>query len=248
MKDDVATLSAEPAGFLERLKKRFKKGEIKTDHKPVASDRAERTAQRTNRVLVFAVIGLSFVTIVQASAIAVLSDLKEMVPLPIQVEGKAFYKILPIYSDKQAETLAKEAFVRRYVLERETLNLVDETARWTWVQRVSHANVWNPFHRKMKDDKVYEEALNSDITRHIEINDSAQMRDNTDQWIVDYTLHQYRTGERVGKPTKHRAVFQLGKLADKNQPSKAELWDNPLRLRVDAYTPSEDIKKTEVTK
>jgi len=200
---------------------------------PRATDRAERTAQRTLR-LVGWVLTLSMgLNLLLGALLWSLFPLVRIQPALVQFSDKQFYKVEPVVIGGTAEKKVREAFARRYVAERETINLVDDRERWKWVIRQSTEKVWKPFLHELETSKVWEAMERNNETRVVRILGSWSLRDDPERWAVEYQREVYRGSERVAASV-WVAQMYYGRIG--GAAADVELFDNPYRLRVDRYT------------
>lgn len=201
---------------------------------PIVSERSERTAQRALRIVsVLALLEMGVIILL----VAVLFSLVPLVrvqPALVQFSDKQFYKIEPIYANSTAESKAREAFARRYIFERESINLVNDFERWDWVRRHSaEGRVWKPFFAHIKGNNVWADMERDNLTQSVRILGSWPLEaGDTSRWAVEFLREQFR-GSAVVSVTRWVATLGLGHLD--RQASDEEIFDNPLRLYVARY-------------
>jgi len=203
--------------------------------KPIATERVERTAQRGLRLVsVIALVEAGIILLLAATLFAMV-PLVRVQPALVQFSDKQFYRIDPIFANSTAEIKAREAFARRYIAERETVNLVNDFERWDWVRRHSAKHgVWKPFFDYIKGENVWSEMERENLTQSVRILGSWPLEpgDNT-RWAIEFIREQYR-GSALASDSTWVATLGLGHL-DGNATNE-EIFDNPLRLYVARYS------------
>jgi len=198
------------------------------------SERAERTAQRSGRLLGVLLIVSMILNVVLVSLLTTLFPLVRVQPALVQFSDRQFYKIEPIFKNGTAEVKAREAFARRYVQGRETINLVDDSERWEWVAKVSHSEaVWQPFINKMTREGTWKEMDRNNVTQRVRVLGSWSLQDDSRKWAVEFERQRWRSGE-ITSSTIWVATIALGQLV--GTAGDEDVFDNPLRLRIDRYT------------
>lgn len=154
-------------------------------------------------------------------------------PALIQFSDKQFFEIEPMYQGTKAELKAREAFARRYVVSRETIDLVTDKERWQWLRDNSHPQVWAPFIKTMADNKVWANMERDNLTQEVNILGSWSVVDDPNRWQVEYERITRRGYEAVRRST-WVATFYYGVIS--GAATDTQLFDNPFRLRVDRYS------------
>jgi type IV secretory pathway component VirB8 len=200
--------------------------------RPRPTHRAERTALKSLRLVGFICVLSMALNVVLGVLLSNLFPLVRVQPALVQFSDRQFFKIEPMYKGTDAELKAREAFARRYVSNRETIDLVTDKERWEWLRDNSHAAVWEPFIKTMADQKVWANMERDNLTREVNILGSWMVADDPNRWQVEYeriTRRGYEVAERIAWV----ATFHYGVI--EGAASDAQLFDNPFRLRVDRY-------------
>lgn len=203
------------------------------DPRPRATERSERTAQRLLRPLVFLMVMSMGLNAILGVTLYSLFPLQKVQLGLIQFSDKKYYQVDYAFSGTQAETKVREAFARRYVLERETINLVDDRERWIWIRQQSHGRVWGPFIGALETNGTWRAMEQQNLSQEARVLGSWSLRDDPYRWAVEYERIT-RRGYDVVERTTWVAQLYLGHRTGK--PSDAELFDNPYQLRVERYT------------
>lgn len=216
-------------------RKWFRRRAYKGSGRPVSTERAERSAQRMVRwLVVFLALSLG-TNVLLVTTIKGLFPLVRVQPALVQWSDKAFYKIQPMYQTTTAEAKAREAFARRYVVERETINLVNDRERWEWVHSNSAPEVWGPFYSRLFTEGIWKKLEKSNATRSVKVLSSWPLEKDPTRWAVEYERLVYQMGE-LKHDQKFIATMILGK--KDGRATDKELFDNPFRLTVLRYSVS----------
>tara|TARA_R110002073_G_scaffold3314_5_gene22296 strand:+ start:3271 stop:3987 length:717 start_codon:yes stop_codon:yes gene_type:complete len=219
-----------------RLKGVFERGRITGNDRPRETESAARISQRYAGV--FAVVSLAeaFVIVALVVMIVNLFPLIRYYPVTLSVQDNQFVEVKPVFETETAAKLAKESFVRDYILRREKLDLLTDVERWNWVRDHSEpAAVWKPFYEAMHHKKVWEDARDADETWDVSIRAAyPAVTNDEDRWVVEFTRQRYRTSKKFGPPEGWVATIELGRLSQPTT-NRAELLTNPLRLAVRTF-------------
>lgn len=207
--------------------------EYRGNPRPRVTERSERTAQRLLRPVVFLfVMSMGLNAILGVTLYSLFPLTKVQLGL-IQFSDKKYYQVDYALGNTSAEAKLREAFARRYVLERETINLVDDRERWFWIRQQSHGRVWNPFIAALEQNGTWRKMEQENLTQEARVLGSWAMRDDPYRWAVEYERIKRRGYDIVERST---WVAQLFLNHRTGKPTDAELFDNPYQLRVDRYT------------
>lgn len=156
-------------------------------------------------VLTLTSIGLGLVS-------AKLYSAKEKVPTPIFYEVKEESKhIVRIEQGVMAEdkqSLLRSKTFRDYVFNRETVNHIDDVARWGEVKVLSSRWVWDEF-TKLVDPNVNKNSplKNLDFEREIEIVTDYPLKGSSDVYRVEFIIKDSVGGKSL-LPQRHVAVIE----------------------------------------
>lgn len=201
--------------------------------KPKATERSERTAQRLLRPIVFCLAASVLLNVALVSLVYSLFPLVRVQPALVQLSDKQFFRIEPIHKNTTSELKAVEAFVRKYVTERETINLVNDRERWKWVHDQSSGRVWEPFIGELERDRTWQKLERDDVRRKPVILASWSLEDDPDRWAVEFDRITTRGFNEVARE-RWVVSIQLGRIG--GRATNEELFGNPFRLRVDRYS------------
>ena len=209
-------------------------GKVTLPKKRPAPQRAEVVAQRMGGSAATVSAGLVIIILVQTLAIFYFVTRPPSVHLVEESQGK-FYKVRGPVQDANVLKTLMEKFARRYVLTRETVNLVDDVDRFDWVRRNSSVAVWRNFEKAMLRDGFYDSAVQNETTWTIEIatvwqNDEA----NIQVWSLEIIKTHYLAGRKQATP--EAWVVELKMDRDGAARTPEQVLDNPASLFVKNYS------------
>ena len=190
----------------------------------------ETIVQQNNWLWKIAVLQLIIIIALTAAFIAQ-QPLIRYYPVALEVKDKVFYRAEPILDTVDGMEMAIEAFSRRFVLEREEVNLVDDLERWTWVQLYSDQNVWKPFHARMQ--ALWEELHTRSISWDVALTASWRSQNVFNKWTVEFERDIYEAG-RLTESEVWLAHLEIGQRSEKAD--KPALMDNPFQFKVVSYS------------
>lgn len=219
-----------------RIKGAFERGRISGNDRPRETESAARISQRYAGVFALVSVAEAFVIVALVVLIANLFPLIRYYPVTLTVQDKQFVEVKPVFESETAAKLAKESFVRDYILRRERLDLLTDVERWSWVRDHSEpAGVWKPFYDAMYHQKVWDRAREADETWDVSIRAAyPAVSGDEDRWVVEFTRQRYRTSKKFGPVEGWVATIELGRLTSPAA-DRAELLTNPLRLAVRTF-------------
>lgn len=201
------------------------------------TERAERIAQRANntfsRLAVLSMI-LNFVLVL---VVLKLSNEPPSVFLLSESNGR-FYQARGPVEDADVMKTLMEKFARRYVLQRETVNRVDDLTRFEWVKNNSTRRVWEQFNALMSDQGFYSSAIQNKTSWTVNVASVWQSNEsNKFIWSLEIIKTYYQKGRQRGAP--EAWVIEMRMDRDGRLKTPAEQLDNPAALYVAAYTARE---------
>lgn len=196
--------------------------------------RSERIGSRLSGLFGRALIMSLMLNICLAGAVLFLATQPPKVFMVEESEGKYYVARGPI-EDANVMNRLMNGFARRYVLARETVNLVDDYDRWNWVKENSVSAVWVPFENIMWKTGFYAETEKNQTTWKIKISNVWQSQSGNDGfWSVEIIKQHYTRGVAAGEP--EQWVVQMLLAIDSSQKTEEQGRDNPASLIVERYS------------
>ncbi|MFC3230379.1 VirB8/TrbF family protein [Marinibaculum pumilum] len=144
-------------------------------------------------------------------------------------------RLIPERIDRRTEELLTEDVLRRYVDDRETINLVDENLRYGWVQAHSTDRVYAEFRDRMTTsnaDSPLNEFAEKKLVREVHILSAGPVPGSSGTWQVEFTTIDRRDKTAVQRG-EWVATMRVYRTAIEGVADRIRL--NPLGLRVAGY-------------
>lgn len=218
-------------------------GKIKRQSKRNPPERSERVAQTMGRGMSRLAAFSMLINVLLVVAVLHLANRPPSVFLLQESNGKFYQARGPVEETNVMKTLL-EKFARRYVLQRETVNRVDDKTRFEWVKENSSSSVWKQFNTLMVEDGFYQAAIRNQTSWTIDIANVWPSNDaNRFVWSLEVIKTHYQKGKRIGRP--EAWVIELRMDRDGRKKTPAQNLDNPAALFVAAYNarPKEAVVK-----
>ncbi len=199
------------------------------------------TNNRLVHLLSSLTIVMGLVTVTVASLFGSVFPLVRHVPYIVESKERQYVRVQQISSNVDYDTLERESFIRKYILAREEINLVDDGLRWQWVSRVSSMAVFQQFRKLGLDEKtsVWQDAVANQYTREIELNAVWHAPNDLNVWYSELLIRKTRFGENIADPMSAIVTARLGNLPPENEVARSDALENPLRLAVISYSISD---------
>jgi len=207
------------------------------------TERSERSAERLGRRIATLAVASIFLNLVLGSALFVILNRPPTVFLLGEMDGKTYQARGPVEETDVMRTLM-EKFARRYVRERETVDLVSDQERHEWVKRNSAAAVWKVFEREMFESGIYQKAARGHTTWSVKVVTAWQSNEaNEGIWSLEIIKTHFWLNKQRGPEKPWIIELKLGR--DGREKTEAEQLDNPAALYVMAYSAREKELVTE---
>lgn len=186
----------------------------------------------------FALAALSLgVAAVMATTLLGLLPLKEKEHVLVQFDEPTaqLVRLIPERIDRRTEDQLIENSLRRYVEDRETINLVDEEVRYGWVQAYSSEKVSRAFQEQMmtsNPESPLNEFAKKKLTREIHILSAGRVPGSGGTWQVEFTTIDRRNQKAVQRG-EWVATLAVRRGAIEGPADVVRL--NPLGVRVTGY-------------
>jgi type IV secretory pathway component VirB8 len=209
-------------------------GSIKGDNFKHATERSERVAERMGRGAMTVAISEAFVILALIAVIITLINRPAEIFLVGETKGRFFQARGPVEDADVMKTLM-EKFARRYVHQRETVNLVDDDERFSWVEKFSAKNVWSVFDQAMREGEYYKAAVRNHTTWSVKVLSAWQSNEaNEGVWSLEIEKSHFWFNKRRGPKTQW--IIELLLARDGRKKTEADNLENPAALYIAKYS------------
>lgn len=204
----------------------------------IISPAAYRTAIRNNQLLVIALIAVGVVAIVEAVVIVSLFPLKTIETKYVEfVDGTSnFVRVTQPHQTIQGDAVLTDYFVKKYIVDRETVDKVTEEDRYAYVMAVSSQQVWSDMKAIFSHPKSPHRR--SDFKRAVKIGPVSNLGKTVRQ-VEFMTTDSYGAGTGTYSEIKRYWVASLRLDFGEHTAPYVEADLNPLGLRVMEYSIAE---------
>jgi type IV secretion system protein VirB8 len=168
-----------------------------------------------------------------------LLPLKEKVPYFVHFMPKdeQIVYVEQYKQSKKSQRNIKEYLARDYVKKRETIDLVTENDRWTYIQFISNDDMKRAFAEEFNPDlnnkSIYKYSVDNNIIRNVRVISSSVLNDN--QYQVEFEiLESVRTNGKLVSTT--IAVATVSFIENSNQFKGYDYLNNPFGYLVSDYS------------
>jgi len=207
------------------------------------TQRSERVAERMGGLASTFALASLLLNFVLALAVFYMAQEPPAVFLLGETDGKFYQARGPVEDAKVMRTLM-EKFARRYVLARETVNLVDDKERFEWVKANSTNEVWKVFDAAMTKGDYYRAAVRNHTTWAVKIVAAWQSNEANDAvWSLEIEKQHFAVNRIKGAAESWIVELKLAR--DGRPKTPEENIDNPAALYVLKYSAKakEDVVK-----
>lgn len=199
-----------------------------------------RQLEKSNKILSIISIVSVCAVIGSFSTVLALMPLKKTETVFVSMQtGAQMVRLLP----EQIDRTTKEQYIRstlfEYIKKRETINFVDETERFAWLQAFTHPQWYKLFAEHMssanKDSPLVYYSKN-ELTRDITVLTLEQIPDTDHIWRAEYIATDRKSGVKI-REKNFVATFKAYTTALQTDKGKAQI--NPFGLIVESYAVSE---------
>jgi type IV secretion system protein VirB8 len=183
-------------------------------------------------------VSLTF-NVMQFIVMLTLLPLKEKVPYFVHFMPKdeQIVYVEQYKQSKKSQRNIKEYLARDYVKKRETIDLVTENDRWTYIQFISNDDMKRAFAEEFNPDlnnkSIYKYSVDNNIIRNVRVISSSVLNDN--QYQVEFEiLESVRTNGKLVSTT--IAVATVSFIENSNQFKGYDYLNNPFGYLVSDYS------------
>jgi type IV secretory pathway component VirB8 len=193
---------------------------------------------RLTRILAAYAVLITIAFLIEAVMIWTLFPLKTIVPQFVYFSDKTeqIVTVEPGQVSRDTADLIVEKQLRQVVQFRETINCIDESDRYAWLQRVSDADSFQAFRKMMDPQNNTESPIKSycqnDMAREVYISSVYPNSYADNIWTVDFITTDRKVDQVIGRKERVATVaFKIGKLS--TNPTHAA--ENPIGMTVIGY-------------